>query len=412
MLDVVIVGGGISGLYLYSNLIDKSSNILLLEQNNYYGGRIYQFNEKINNIDVSVPAGAARFNKNHTEVIKLLKKYNLLDFRKDKGFDSAIKFIDTKQQFSNEFNDRNGFYYIDKVIKQSRKEKEDILRQESFRTYASKYLTKEELEFMLVASGYSGQLKYMNAYDACNLFSKGIRPDIKYYGGYYHTLIEELVKELKSKKGNLRLNSHVNDFKYDKQNDIYVVKYNNKTIETKKLVLCIPQQALLNVPFLKTIHPLLKNSIKCKALCRVYALFKKEDIWFQDVTKTVVNNPLRYVIPFDESKGLIMISYTDDKYTNFWGNLKEDQEELKKQIVKYVRETFQKEINEPEKVWVFNWDCGVTYWLPKKNSKEISETLLNPFQNMYICGENYSLNQSWVEGALETVNSCLGKIKL
>lgn len=412
MFDVVIVGGGISGLYLYSNLIDKTKNIILLEQNNYYGGRIYQHNEKINNIEISIPAGAARFNKNHTEVSKLLKKYNLLDFRKDKGFDSAINFIDTKNQFSNKFNGKNGFYYIDKIIKKSKKEKSDILRADSFRSYASKYLTKEELDFMLVASGYSGQLKYMNAYDACNLFSSGIRPDIKYYGGYYHTLIEELIKDLKSKKANLKLNSRVNDFKYDDEKHIYTVNYNSKTIETKNLVLCIPQQSLLNIPSLNPIRPLLKDSIKCKELCRVYALFKKEDIWFQDVSKTVVNNPLRYIIPFDESKGLIMISYTDDKYTNFWGNLKENQGQLKTQIVKYVKETFQKEIKEPEKVWVFNWDCGVTYWLPNKNSKEISEKVLNPFPNMYICGENYSLTQSWVEGALETVNSCLEKIKL
>ena len=158
-----------------------------------------------------MPAGGARFNRNHTEVIKLLKKYNLLDFRKDKGFDSAITFIDTKQQFPNKFNNKNGFYYVNKIIKQSKHEKEESLRQESFRSYAAKYLTNEELEFMLTASGYSGQLKYMNAYDACILFSKGIRPDMKYYGGYYQTLIEELVKELKRKKANLRLNSQVNN---------------------------------------------------------------------------------------------------------------------------------------------------------------------------------------------------------
>ena len=38
-----------------------------------------------------------------------------------------------------------------------------------------------ELQYMLIASGYSGQLKYMNMYDAMNLFSHGIRVDVKYY---------------------------------------------------------------------------------------------------------------------------------------------------------------------------------------------------------------------------------------
>ena len=30
--------------------------------------------------------------------------------------------------------------------------------------------------------------------------------------------------------------------------------------------------------------------------------------------------------------------------------------------------------------------------------------------NIYICGENYSLNQSWVEGALETSDKFLKTI--
>ena len=80
MYDYVIIGGGISGLYMNMKLLDKTKNILLLEGNNYFGGRIYQYNDSKNN--VSFPAGAARFNKSHIHVIKLLKYFNLLDFRK------------------------------------------------------------------------------------------------------------------------------------------------------------------------------------------------------------------------------------------------------------------------------------------------------------------------------------------
>ena len=49
--------------------------ILLLERNNYFGGRILQIQENINNTEYSFPAGAARFNKNHKEVIKLLSEF-------------------------------------------------------------------------------------------------------------------------------------------------------------------------------------------------------------------------------------------------------------------------------------------------------------------------------------------------
>tara|TARA_B100000989_G_C19205792_1_gene329694 strand:- start:191 stop:532 length:342 start_codon:yes stop_codon:yes gene_type:complete len=107
----------------------------------------------------------------------------------------------------------------------------------------------------------------------------------------------------------------------------------------------------------------------------------------------------------DSEKGLIMISYTDDIYTNYWKDKNED--ELKIAIVKYVKETFGLTINPPEKTWVFYWNSGVAYWKKGINSEVISKFINNPMPNVYICGENYSLNQSWVEGALETCDSCL-----
>ena len=160
---------------------------------------------------------------------------------------------------------------------------------------------------------------------------------------------------------------------------------------------------------LKPIHKLLKNSINCKSLCRVYAKFNVNDIWFKDIQKTVTNNNLRYIIPIDRENGIIMISYTDDIYCEYWKKKQNNQRDLKKSIVELVRKTFQIKINEPEKVWVFYWECGVGYWKKNINSIEISTFIANPMNNLYICGENYSLDQSWVEGALETCDRVLKK---
>ena len=92
IFDTVIIGGGIAGLYTTLELCKKTEKILLLESASVFGGRIYQYTDKT----VSFPAGAARFNRKHERVIKLLKRFNLLDFRKDKGISSNIDFIDSK----------------------------------------------------------------------------------------------------------------------------------------------------------------------------------------------------------------------------------------------------------------------------------------------------------------------------
>lgn len=404
MYDFVIVGGGISGLYMQMNLHKSTNNVILLEQHNNFGGRIYQYYDK--NYNISFPSGAARFNKSHERVIALLKQFNLLDFRSDKGGSAEIDFIDVKQQFNDSFTNENGFKYIKKVLNVMKNEDKTILMNSTFSEYARKVLTKQEFEFMLIASGYSGQLKYMNANDAYFLFSTGIRTDVKFWGGKYHLLIEKMVKYLQIKGCKMMKNTRVKDVM--KVNDDFEVILDNKTLFTKQVIFCTPKTSLLNFSCLGSIKSILKNSITCKALCRVYALFNENEEWLLNFNKkTVVNNALRYIIPMNPQKGLIMISYTDDKYTDYWKNKQHDENDLKTSIVRLIKQVINIEVKPPKQVYVNYWNCGVAYWNKGVNSEQISEFITHPLSNTYICGENYSRQQSWVEGALESCDRCL-----
>lgn len=404
MYDFIIVGGGISGLYMQLKLFNLNKNILLLEQYDNFGGRIYQYNDKKYNI--SFPTGAARFSKSHTRVINLLKQFKLLDFRTDKGGSAEIDFIDVKQQFNHIFNNENGFKYIQKVLNHMKNEDKTILMNLTFSEYAKKVLTKEELEFMLIASGYSGQLKYMNANDAYFLFSNGIRTDINFWGGKYHLLVDSIVEYLKSQGCKLIKNTPVKDV--IKLDDKFKVVLDNKNIFTKKIIFCTPKDSLLNFTCLDPVKCILKNSITCKELCRVYALFDENEEWLLNFNKkTVVNNALRYIIPMNPKKGLIMISYTDDKYTHYWKNKKDNQNDLKTSIVRLIKQALNIQVKPPKKVYVNYWNCGVAYWNKGVNSEHISNLITSPLPDTYICGENYSRQQSWVEGALESCDRCL-----
>jgi monoamine oxidase len=404
IFDSIIVGGGISGLYTNLELYKREHKTLLLESSSRYGGRIYQYEDK----DISVPAGATRFNRNHKRVIKLLKRFNLLDFRKDSGMSSNIDFIDSKRQFHPKYENKTGFEYIKRILRNVEKRRHgDILRNYTFQEYALSCLTKSDVDFLLIASGYSGQLKHMNMFDAYHLFKYGIRDDVTFYSGYFQDLISSIVQQLKDNGSKLLLNSRVTDVAFDDVKDCYLVHYNNIARRTKRVIFALPQPALLKIKLLNPIHSLLRNTITCKSLCRVYAKFKPQDIWFRDINKTVTNNALRYIIPMDREKGTIIISYTDDIYCEYWKTRQNNQTKLKKSVVDLVKMTFNKSIAEPEKVWVFYWDCGVGYWNKGVNSTQIANFLANPMENVYICGENYSLEQSWVEGALESCERVL-----
>ena len=66
MYDIVIIGGGISGLYLQNLLLNKTKkSVILLEKNPYLGGRVHTYKVKVNNTNYVMEAGAGRFSSNH-----------------------------------------------------------------------------------------------------------------------------------------------------------------------------------------------------------------------------------------------------------------------------------------------------------------------------------------------------------
>ena len=169
--------------------------------------------------------------------------------------------------------------------------------------------------------------------------------------------------------------------------------------------MCIPKPSLVKLKILSPLHTILNKSVECKSLCRIYAHFDKNNIWFKQLKKTVTNNQLRYIIPIDY-KGIIMISYTDHLYTKFWKNIMSDQDKLKKQIVRLIKKTFILDGKYPTR---YGFSLGLWCCILEKM------LILYLFQIIcliqwiiYICGENYSLYQSWVEGSLDSCNKCLG----
>ena len=123
------------------------------------------------------------------------------------------------------------------------------------------------------------------------------------------------------------------------------------------------------------------------------------------------------VIPINKEKGIIMISYTDNKFAEYWNNL------YKKEGVNKVNEELKKEIQESTGIQIqqstvqtniYYWKCGVGYWGIGANSHEISQNMINPTilgNNIFCCGEHYSENfQQWIEGALETSERVLSKL--
>ena len=413
LYDYIIIGGGISGLYTYYHLLknDPSLNILLFEKNNYFGGRVKTKYMKKNGISYQMEEGAGRFNKNHTLLIKLIEELNLKKDIIKIGGDSH--FIDTKNEFpEKKYQDKDSFYFIDKVLRYASKEPKEFLKKYSFSEYAFMKLPKKDVEFMIQSTGYYSRILNMNAYNAYDTFKYNIRNDIDYYvlKNGLSSIIKNMVTFIKNKKKQLFVNSELISFTYhkvNKENKYFEILINQeKLFRSKKLIFAVPKSTLLTLPYFKKYYSIL-NSISCVPLCRVYAIYKQP--WFESIGKVTTNNPLKYIIPINAKTGLIMISYTNGKYAIHWKKYLSNKDNLNNNLKKNIKDVFDKNTEDPNYTNICFWKDGMNYWKPKQNSTVLSKKIIQLDKNipLYIIGEAYSMNQGWMEGALETSSALL-----
>jgi monoamine oxidase len=453
--DIIIAGGGIAGLNSAYQLLKYYPNakILILEKEKNVGGRI----ESITNKYMSIEAGAGRFHSGNKNLFQLIQELGLtnktqkitgtasyahngkiwnsiMDYEKNKKTNqniqtilqnkipnpepallSALDVILGKENLPN-----SGI--IAKIIIGSYLETAEQLRNTNLIEFAKKIVSLEDVEFLESSFGYYTELIQMNAYDAIYLIVEHLSNKHPYYSmkGGLTQIITELKKHIE-KYPNTRIisNRTISQINYNKQSQIYTMECMNVQIkyQTHICICALPKQILEKFRIFKPIKPLL-NKIICAPLCRIYSKFplnkENNEVWFKNLSKLTTNNNLRIVIPIDQDKGVIMSSYSDNKYANYWKELyKKGEQTFNKELIKLLRESTGREVPMPIKSYIYYWECGVGYWGIGANSETISEAMIQPIPNtaLFVCGEHYShKNQQWMEGALETSNKVISRI--
>lgn len=126
-----------------------------------------------------------------------------------------------------------------------------------------------------------------------------------------------------------------------------------------------------------------------------------------------MKNDVRMIIPIDEEKGVVMISYTDGAIANRWARMESEKgiREVNQRLKELIDERLDISIPMPKHTRVFYWSNGVGYWKVGADSATVEKRATNGFHGLYFCGENYSAkNQQWVEGALDTAELVCRKI--
>ena len=421
--DFVIVGGGIAGLFTAYKLSETDAKILLIEKSDYLGGRVYtvyEDNDKTNDLDIHYECGAARFNQNHIHIIQCIIEMGLYDdiIHLDHPIHANLR--GTEKDFEKVYktNKTDPKLTLKDITEYLYKKAETIenKRKMTLKELMNKVMSKEATQFFIDAFGYNSEIEHMNAEDALRLFQSDFMDQDKDKELFFYfskngltKIIDKLEKTCESNGVEIRKNTLLIDFVGDIKLTTSIGK-----IETKTLILTGDKQSLMNIPALKKFKEL--DSVKACPLNRIYAIYPKNNgkVWFHNLHRTTTDNDLRHIIPIDAEKGLIMISYSDDKYADKWHKYKEEgklQEHIQKEIKKLYPE---KNIPEPFYLEEHYWKAGLHVWKKGIDSAKVMKKIQKPFKDkeVFIVGETYCDNQGWMDGALLSAIQVLEQLKV
>ena len=395
VVDTLIVGGGLAGLSLAESLANSKhadNDILVLERYAPWGGRVATYRDKARGFQYEI--GAGRIFHAHKRVGALVERFGLHTFP-----------INTEQTFNGHVNPFQPLFEPVRQLLES-------IPQEQLQLHTIEELVPKELREVFQYYPYWAEIHMLRADLALPLFApKATMAAHSTTKADYYGVVEGLdsitthLKESAEKAGAvLKHRYKVTDIRRIADDLFEITGLKGKKAVAKPfkyharrviVATCRCEwddfTVLKDMPFLK--------QLSTSALLRIYAVYPTP--WFDDI-KMVTNNPIRYIIPIQKEKGLVMISYTDGKDTEHWRALegKALEDELQAQLhIIFPDRT----IPNPTYLQKHDWKGGCTYWLPGDyDPKDASKFAQNPSTNVYVCGESVSMTQTWMEGALES----------
>jgi len=376
MYDYIIIGGGIAGLYMNYLLSDKKT--LLLEKNNYVGGRA--INKNFHGVIARLGAGIASPDNKH--LLGLLKNLKI-------KIDTVIGNINIIDKINMK---KMVFQIINKYKSVSNKEKITL----SAKEFIEKYFGKEYFKIYSTYTEYtdffdSSIESYVEYYD----ITDHIPSEYKLIFLDWNLLVNKLIQYIK-KFNIIKKNYEVKSVHFDNEEKCYIINNKYKT----KNVICACTIKSMNILKHLPIKINYSDYIGYVPFIRIYT-YHKNGHKLNIERYNILNSKLHKIIVMSDK--VLMISYSDNFNALYWKkylNSKKIIFILKNEIKKI----FDIEI-EIDDIIIKYWEEGIHYFKPcGMHVEDIIKTLQNPLKGLYVCGEMLSVRQGWVEGSIESVD--------
>jgi hypothetical protein len=270
--------------------------------------------------------------------------------------------------------------------------------------------------------GYDAEFQLINAYDGLEMFKSDFANDTKYVScveglGEWVDRIVTAITE--SGNASVYLEHTVLSWKRGMSVIVRNTKGQTLHVHAKAVVYAIPKHDLQEASEWNSYQRSMIDSVEEVPLHRIYGRFPapKQKPWFHELPKTSTNADIRQFIPISKSKGIAMVSYSDTGKAAAWHQAAYMGEKvLRSALLQQLHVVFPEFPKIPSPTWIQShyWSAGVHMWKPGADSEKVSDAMIQPYgadTPLYVVGECYSKHQAWIEGALETVDRMLPRLK-
>jgi hypothetical protein len=391
MLDYIVVGAGISGLYTAYKYLGNQK-FIIIDKNSFIGGRA--ITEKFHDSNINMGAGVIGFDNDH--LLRLLEELNI------KTFDIESPFHYPEMEYYKP-NKPNGIDLIPLFKKML-----DIFK-EKYNNLENKNIKVKDFLYLNFDTNYvqkfienSDFMDYLEA-DLEKTFFEYPFTDLldiklqkyKFIEGSWQVLIDILADKINRKKIHTRtelveINKKNNYYECIIKKDIFKYK-----IETTKIIFC----ADISIKNIKlngfTIDIL--NYIGSMEFMRVYTYHNKMNLSYIIKTKSILDK----IIPINNH--ILMSAYCDNWKVKELLPLIESNDKLQNidKLLKNALKSDHYKISNAIDIIYKYWEHGVHYFKP---NPILDQSELNKI-GIFLAGEMISDKQGWVEGAIKSVDN-------
>jgi hypothetical protein len=386
MYDVIIIGGGIAGLYTALKLV-KTRKILLLESSDKVGGRAN--NIVFENTCVVTGAGIGRKKKDIIlQDLLSFFKFPINEFMSRHIVDPSIVDPSVDPSFA-----------IDcfLMIRESYKKHPIHV---TFKEFAISVIGKKNYQLFIEIVGFTD---YENEDVERTLFSYGFEDNLTDWVGF-SVPWSKLILKMKEYIGDcILVNSKVKQvYKKDK---FYVKLNNGQEFISSKVVFAT------TIETVQKIIPHMYDCIRSQPFLRLYGKFDPDSSIIMDKHikgMTIVKGPLQKIIKMNKS--VYMISYSDNKNARKLYHYTQNNLKNRSYLARLLEKTLGLQHNKLKLTSILGiyWKIGTHYYRPVK--KIDFYKLQRPVKDIFVVGEMVAENQGWVEGALKTVENVIDSL--